>query len=286
MNLFDRTSYQISKRVTNNYSTSFSLGIKVLSKKFHDPIYAIYGLVRYADEIVDTFHDYDKGKLLKEFKSDTYTAIEQKISLNPILQSFQLVVNEYNIDHALIEAFFASMEMDLEYVDFDQRKYDTYIYGSAEVVGLMCLHVFCNGNQQKYKELESSARSLGAAFQKVNFLRDINSDFKDRGRVYFPGVDLKNFDSNSKLEIEKNIKKDFDDALIGIKKLPKGASIGVYLAYIYYLKLFSKIKSCQATEILSTRIRVPNFIKIMLLMRTYLRYKVTAVNNEALEISQ
>jgi len=274
MNLFDRTSYQISKRVTNNYSTSFSLGIKVLSKKYHDPIYAIYGFVRYADEIVDTFHDYDKKRLLKEFKADTFKAIEDGISLNPILQSFQLVVNEFNVANDLIEAFFHSMEMDLEDIKYDDNKYNEYIYGSAEVVGLMCLYVFCDGDDLKYRELEYSARRLGAAFQKVNFLRDLKSDFKERGRVYFPGVDLNKFDAESKLYIENDIKKDFDEALDGIKNLPKGASIGVYLAYVYYLKLFSKIKSCSVSKILDQRIRVPDLIKFRLLLITFMRYKL------------
>lgn len=281
MNLFDRTSYHISKRVTNNYSTSFSLGIKVLAKKFHNPIYAIYGFVRYADEIVDTFHNHDKEILLEEFKVETYKAIEQKISLNPVLQSFQLVVNEYNIDRSLIEAFFHSMSMDLEHVDYDNEKYEQYIYGSAEVVGLMCLYVFCDGNEDKYIELEYSAKKLGAAFQKVNFLRDIKSDFKERGRVYFPGIDLNNFDSSSKSEIEKDIKSDFDEALKGIKKLPKGASIGVYLAYVYYLKLFSKIRSCPVNEILDRRVRVPDFVKLILLLKTYIRYKFSISNLES-----
>jgi len=274
MNLFDLTSFQISKKVTNNYSTSFSLGIKVLAKKFHDPIYAIYGLVRYADEIVDTFHDFDKEKLLKDFKKDTFEAVENKISLNPILQSFQLVVNKFNIDHKLIEAFFRSMEMDLDNVSYDDEKYDEYIYGSAEVVGLMCLHVFCNGDILMYKELEFPARRLGAAFQKVNFLRDIKSDFNERGRVYFPGIDLNHFDSESKERIELDIKQDFDEALKGIKGLPTGASIGVYLAYVYYLKLFAKIKSCPVSKILHQRIRVPDLIKFTLLVQTYLKFKL------------
>ena len=275
MNLFDQTSYQISKRVTNNYSTSFSLGIKVLAKKYHDPIYAIYGLVRYADEIVDTFHDHDKKTLLEEFKKETFKAIDHRISLNPILQSFQLVVNHYNINHDLINAFFHSMEMDLEEIDYDHEKYEEYIYGSAEVVGLMCLYVFCDGNENKYRELEMPARSLGAAFQKVNFLRDIKSDFKDRGRVYFPGVDLNKFDSKAKLLIEQDIKSDFEKALSGIMRLPKGASIGVYLAYVYYLKLFSKIRSCPVSKILHKRIRILDFMKFILLIKTFIRYKLS-----------
>ncbi|MCG8305960.1 MAG: phytoene/squalene synthase family protein [Cytophagales bacterium] len=278
MNLFDQTSYQISKRVTNNYSTSFSLGIKALSKKFHDPIYSIYGFVRYADEIVDTFHKYDKKTLLKDFKNETFKAIASKISLNPILNSFQLVVNKYKIDHKLINAFFRSMEMDLEKSEYNNRKYEKYIYGSAEVVGLMCLYVFCEGNIWKYKELEFPARKLGAAFQKVNFLRDINSDFKERGRIYFPGLDINDFDPKLKSEIELDIKNDFDEALVGIRKLPKGAKTGVYLAYIYYLKLFAKIRSCPVSRILNERIRIHDFTKFILLIKTYLHLKLT--NNE------
>ena len=273
--LFDKTSYQISKRVTNNYSTSFSLGIKVLSEKFHSPIYAIYGFVRYADEIVDTFHQHDKKKLLKEFKEETFKSISLRISLNPILNSFQLVVNQYQIDLDLIKAFFNSMEMDLLQINYDEEKYDKYIYGSAEVVGLMCLYVFCEGNLTLYDELKVPARSLGAAFQKVNFLRDIKSDYKDRGRIYFPGLDLNHFDIEIKREIENDISQDFEEAIKGIRKLPRGAKIGVYLAYIYYLKLFSKIRSCPASKIMSERIRIHDFAKILLLIKTYLSLKLS-----------
>jgi 15-cis-phytoene synthase len=275
MNLFDHTTYLCSKTVTTNYSTSFSLGIKVLAKSFHNPIYAIYGFVRYADEIVDTFHNHDKEALLSEFKSETYKAIAKKISLNPILHSFQDVVNTYNINLNLVEAFFRSMEMDLGKIKYDDEKYNEYIYGSAEVVGLMCLCVFCAGNVEKYQELETPARRLGAAFQKVNFLRDMQSDFAERGRVYFPGINIELFDDKAKKEIERDIKGDFDAALTGIKKLPKGASIGVYLAYMYYLKLFTKIRSCTASTILSQRIRIPDFVKIGVLIRTYIRFKFT-----------
>lgn len=272
MNLFDKTTFQCSKTVTNNYSTSFSLGIKLLARKFHNPIYGVYGFVRLADEIVDTFHDHDKDSLLSDFKKETYKAIEEKISLNPILNSFQSVVNKYEINPDLIEAFFNSMEMDLNQIEYNDEKYQEYIYGSAEVVGLMCLHIFCEGDMDQFEKLEPPARSLGAAFQKVNFLRDMNSDYKERGRTYFPDVDLANFSEKDKLLIEKDIKEDFDNALKGIKKLPKGASIGVYLAYIYYLELFSKIKSCHVNEILQQRIRVPDFVKIFLLIKTYFIY--------------
>jgi phytoene synthase len=274
MNIFDKTTFECSKIVTNNYSTSFSLGIKVLAKKYHNPIYSIYGFVRFADEIVDTFHEHNKKQLLDEFKKETYEAIENRISLNPILNSFQLVVNEYKIKHDLIEAFFHSMAMDLEDINYDSGTYNEYIYGSAEVVGLMCLQVFTEGDVEKYDELEFAARKLGAAFQKVNFLRDINTDFTERGRVYFPGIDLNNFSQDAKADIERDIKADFDEALKGIVRLPKGASIGVYLAYVYYLKLFSKIKSCPVSKIFTERIRVPDFAKVILLLTTYFKYRV------------
>ncbi|MDZ7607909.1 MAG: phytoene/squalene synthase family protein [Cyclobacteriaceae bacterium] len=275
MNLFDHTTYLCSKTVTINYSTSFSLGIKVLSKSYHNPTYAIYGFVRYADEIVDTFHNHDKEWLLSEFKLETYKAINKKISLNPILHSFQDVVNTYNIGLDLVEAFFRSMEMDLGKIKYDDEKYNEYIYGSAEVVGLMCLCVFCAGDTIKYKELEAPARRLGAAFQKVNFLRDMQSDFAERGRVYFPGINIELFDDTAKKEIERDIESDFDAALVGIKKLPKGARVGVYLAYVYYLKLFAKIRSCPVSTILSQRIRIPDFVKIVLLIRTYFRFLIS-----------
>ncbi len=275
MNLFDHTTYLCSKTVTTNYSTSFSLGIKVLDKTYHNPIYAIYGFVRYADEIVDTFHDHDKEALLSEFKKDTYKAINKKISLNPILHSFQDVVNTYNIGLDLVEAFFKSMEMDLGKIKYDDERYNEYIYGSAEVVGLMCLCVFCAGDKEKYQELEAPARRLGAAFQKVNFLRDMRSDYAERGRVYFPGINIELFDDRAKKEIEKDIKSDFDVALTGIKKLPKGASIGVYLAYLYYLKLFARISSYPVSTILSKRIRIPDLVKIGLLIHTYFRFLFT-----------
>lgn len=275
MNLFEQTTYQCSKTVTTNYSTSFSLGIKVLDKKYHNPIYAIYGFVRYADEIVDTFHNHDKEALLNEFKNDTYKAIDKKISLNPILHSFQDVVNTYHIGHGLIEAFFRSMEMDLGKTNYNDKQYNEYIYGSAEVVGLMCLCVFCSGDSKKYQELEAPARRLGAAFQKVNFLRDLKSDYAERGRVYFPGIDIELFDEKAKKEIEKDIISDFDSALAGIKKLPKGAASGVYLAYVYYLKLFAKIRSCPVSAILNQRIRIPDFVKFGILIRTYFLFSFT-----------
>jgi len=271
--LFNQTTFECSKLITNRYSTSFSLGIKSLDKKFHYPIYAIYGFVRYADEIVDTFHEKDKASLLQDFKIQTYEAIEKQISLNPVLHCFQMVVNEYQIDHALIEAFLHSMEMDLLDIDYSQDKYEEYIYGSAEVVGLMCLKIFCEGDEEEYQRLLPSAKSLGSAFQKVNFLRDIKSDYYERGRVYFPGVDFNDFSVSHKEKIELDIQKDFDHAYEGIVKLPKGARWGVYLAYTYYLKLFDKIKRFPPNKILEERVRVPDSKKLFLLLGSYVKHQ-------------
>ena len=271
LTLFRDVCYECSKLVTHRYSTSFSLGIRVFDKKLRGPIYAIYGFVRFADEIVDTFHDFPKADLLERFKQDTYLAIEEGISLNPILHSFQETVRKYNIDRELIDAFLRSMEMDLYHSTYGDHLYDEYIYGSAEVVGLMCLKVFCGGNQEEYDELVAPARSLGAAFQKINFLRDMKSDFDDRGRVYFPGVDFSSFTEKEKKEIEQDIKKDFDDAYVGVVKLPKGARFGVYLAYIYYTNLFAKIKNAPVTRVVNERIRVPNRRKFYLLFSSALR---------------
>jgi len=275
--LFDQTTFECSKLITERYSTSFTLGIKTLNKELHYPIYAIYGFVRYADEIVDTFHDQDKAKLLSDFKKETYIAIENKISLNPVLHCFQIVVNTYQIDHALIEAFLHSMEMDLEDIEYQQELYEQYIYGSAEVVGLMCLKVFCDGQAEKYEKLIAPARSLGAAFQKINFLRDIKSDYAERGRVYFPGVDFNNFSEQDKKSIEADIEKDFSDAYKGIIKLPNGARLGVYLAYTYYTKLFDKIKNCASTKILEERIRVNNTKKLFLMVQSYFKHRLNAL---------
>lgn len=272
--LYHQTCRQCSKVITNAYSTSFSLGIKSLAKRLHDPIYSIYAYVRFADEIVDTFHHKDKKKLLDEFKAETYKALEEGISLNPVLHAFQEVVNEYQIDHDLIEAFLHSMEMDLYFDSYQQEGYETYIYGSAEVVGLMCLKIFVEGNQKKYDELKESARKLGAAFQKVNFLRDLKDDVDERGRVYFPGVDFGSFNSNAKKAIEADIEKDFDEAYEGIIRLPVGARRGVYLAYTYYRRLFSKIRSLTPEVIKNERVRVPNGKKLYLLMKTYVQYQL------------
>ncbi|WP_340152470.1 phytoene/squalene synthase family protein [uncultured Marivirga sp.] len=271
--LFNQTTFECSKLITNRYSTSFSLGIKSLDKKFHYPIFAIYGFVRYADEIVDTFHEKDKAALLQDFKKQTYEAIEQQISLNPVLHCFQMVVNEYQIDHLLIEAFLHSMEMDLQDIDYQQSSYEEYIYGSAEVVGLMCLKIFCDGNEEEYQQLLPPAKSLGSAFQKVNFLRDIKSDYYERGRVYFPGVDFNDFSVSHKEKIEDDIQKDFDHAYEGIVKLPRGARWGVYLAYTYYLKLFDKIKRFPPNKILEERVRVPDSKKLFLLLGSYLKHQ-------------
>lgn len=277
MELFNHTTFKCSEIVTKSYSTSFSLGIRMFDKKLHAPIYGIYGFVRYADEIVDTFHGYDKKKLLDIFRKDTFTAIEDKISLNPILHSFQIVVNQYKIDHELITAFLHSMEMDLYFNEYSQHHYEEYIYGSAEVIGLMCLKVFCEGNEDAYQRLKPTARSLGAAFQKVNFLRDMKSDYYERGRTYFPQVDFKTFDAEAKTAIEEDIQKDFDHAYTGILQLPKSARLGVYIAYIYYLKLFKKIQETEARKVMNERIRVPDSKKITLLVKSYFKHQLNYI---------
>ncbi|MEA5257109.1 phytoene/squalene synthase family protein [Arcicella aquatica] len=277
MDLYTKTTLGCSKLITEHYSTSFTLGIKTLDKRFHLPIYAIYGFVRYADEIVDTFEGFDKKTLLSRFKAETYVCIKEGISLNPVLHSFQLIVNQYKIDHELIEAFLHSMEMDLYFADYNQEGYKEYIYGSAEVVGLMCLRVFCEGDTAMYDVLKNDARRLGSAFQKVNFLRDIKSDFQERGRTYFPNVDFRNFTLEDKKTIEDDIQADFDAALRGILALPKGAKSGVYLAYRYYLRLFDKIKLCPASKIQNERIRVPDFQKIALLASTYFQIRLNSL---------
>ncbi|MDX1908580.1 MAG: phytoene/squalene synthase family protein [Bacteroidia bacterium] len=272
MELYNNTCLACSKLITERYSTSFTLGIRTLHKRFHMPIYAIYGFVRYADEIVDTFHDFDKKTLLETFRSDTYEAIARGISLNPVLHAFQSVVNTYHIDHDLIDAFLRSMEMDLYEQTYSADGYDTYIYGSAEVVGLMCLRVFCEGDKAAYDRLLEPARSLGKAFQKVNFLRDMKSDYQDRGRVYFPDVDFTRFSQQAKREIEADIQRDFDHAYTGIVQLPDGARRGVLLAYKYYLELFHKISKLPPSRILEERIRVPDNQKLAILVSTYFQY--------------
>lgn len=274
LELFNQTSRECSRLITQRYSTSFSAGIRAFDKRLRMPIYSIYGFVRFADEIVDTFHGYPKAELLQRFRTDTYLAIEEGISLNPVLNAFQEVVNKYGIEKDLIDAFLDSMEMDLHHHTYGQGLYEKYIYGSAEVVGLMCLRVFVENDAEKYDRLVDSARSLGAAFQKINFLRDIKSDFDDRGRVYFPGVDFTNFTAEDKRRIEEEIKKDFDDALIGIKQLPKGARRGVYLAYVYYLNLFKKIRCCAVAKVKEQRIRVNDGRKLMLLLSSAVKMRL------------
>jgi len=273
LSLYNQTCLECSSLITRRYSTSFSMGIRVFDKKYRSPIYAIYGFVRFADEIVDTFHDFPKKELLDKFRRDTYEAIKLGISLNPVLHSFQNVVNKYNIEIELIDAFLDSMEMDLNLNAYEDNLYQKYIYGSAEVVGLMCLRVFVNGDDNMYKHLYASARSLGSAFQKINFLRDIKSDFDERGRVYFPGVDFRSFSLGDKLQIESDIKKDFDDALLGITQLPQGVRFGVYLAYKYYTKLFQKIKSASPTKVKEERIRVRDSRKVVLIFSSAFRLR-------------
>lgn len=273
--LFDELSYKISKETTKQYSTSFSLGILALSSAIRNPIYAIYGYVRLADEIVDSFHDYNKEKLLKKFKEETFQALEDRISLNPILQSFQETVHIYNIDHSLISQFLKSMEMDLQKIDYNSDLYKEYILGSAEVVGLMCLQIFVNGDRRQYEELKPYAMILGSAFQKVNFLRDMKDDYYTLGRSYFPNLDMTLFDNSVKLSIEKEIEEEFRQALIGIRKLPASSRFGVYLAYRYYVSLFRKIKRKSAQTILNERIRISNGAKISLMMSCYVQYKTS-----------
>lgn len=277
MNLFDATTLECSKLITQRYSTSFTLGIKTLHPRFHDPIYAIYGFVRFADEIVDTFHGHDKASLLDRFRQETYQALEERISLNPVLHAFQMVVHQYQIDRSFIDAFLNSMAMDLDDHLYDCDLYKEYIYGSAEVVGLMCLRVFCEGDAAMFDRLKEGACALGAAFQKVNFLRDIRSDYHDRGRVYFPKVDYLSFCNQDKEEIEADIEQDFKKAYQGILKLPKGARLGVYLAYIYYRKLFKKIKQLPAAHILEERVRVPDNTKLALLVGSYIKYQLNSI---------
>lgn len=272
--LFDSVSFKCSEITTTSYSTSFSFGIKALDKTLHTHIYNIYGFVRFADEIVDSFHDFQKEELLIEFKEETHKAIKQKISLNPILNSFQHTVNLYNIDLDLIDTFLDSMEMDLKPHLYDEDKYDKYILGSAQVVGLMCLKVFIDGNKKQFIELKPYAMSLGSAFQKINFLRDIKADFEKLGRTYFPNVDMTKFNIQDKKSIEIDIKNDFTHALVGIKKLPKKSRSGVYLAYIYYFKLFEKIKGLSPEKIFSDRIRISNGVKVALICQTIIKDKL------------
>lgn len=271
MYLFHKVSAECSRVTTERYSTSFSSAIKLLHKSMREPVCNIYGFVRFADEIVDSFHEYAKETLLSEYKEETYKAISQGISLNPILHSFQKTVNAYHIDKALIDAFFRSMETDLCKTKHDDLSYQEYIYGSAEVVGLMCLSVFCEGNRQEYEKLQHAARALGAAFQKVNFLRDVKSDHQELKRTYFPGVDFSNFSGEQKKQVEDDIARNFSDACEGILQLPVKARLGVYVAYEYYLSLFKKIRKSNPSILLQNRIRIPDYAKAFIVMRAGLR---------------
>ncbi|WP_179346389.1 phytoene/squalene synthase family protein [Winogradskyella ursingii] len=273
--IFDNVSKECSKAVTNAYSTSFSMATKMLSDSIRQDIYNIYGFVRFADEIVDTFHDYDKEKLFKHFENDLELALTDKISLNPILNSFQETFHKYSIDKHLVNAFMKSMRLDLHKTDYlTEQEYRDYIYGSADVVGLMCLKVFVKGEEEKYNDLKASAMRLGSAFQKVNFLRDLKADFEDLSRTYFPNTDLNQLDEASKEAIINDIEADFAEGLKGIKRLPIDAKFGVFMAYRYYSKLLEKLKKTPALEIKSTRIRVPNYKKVELLTRSYVKYQL------------
>ena len=270
--LFDRVSYDTSRLTTRSYSTSFSMGIRLLHKDIRNDIYAIYGFVRFADEIVDTFHGYPKAELLKRFKEDTYRAIEEGISLNPILNAFQATVRKYNIEHSHIETFLRSMEMDLDKTAYSQEGYEDYILGSAEVVGLMCLHVFCFGDDALYQRCKPNAMKLGSAFQKINFLRDLQADYQGLGRTYFPEVDIEHFDAETKQAIEADIETDFRAGYEGIKMLPKSSRFGVYVAYMYYYRLFKKIQKLPPHAVMSARIRIPNQRKYALFLGSYVRH--------------
>ena len=273
--IFDDLSQQISEITTKKYSTSFSLGIKCLHSDLHKPIYSIYGFVRFADEIVDSFHDYNKEILFKDFSSDLEKSLKNKIHLNPILNSFQATYHKFNIDKDLVDSFMSSMKKDLYKTKYmSNQEYEDYIYGSADVVGLMCLKVFVNGNTKKYEELKSFAMRLGSAFQKVNFLRDLKDDFEVLNRTYFPNTDLNQLDEESKIKIIGEIEEDFKEGLNGIKKLPIEAKFGVFMAYRYYSQLLKKLKKTPALDIKNTRIRVPNYKKIELLTRSYVKYQL------------
>ena len=275
--LYSDVCIECAQHVTRRYSTSFSMGIRLFEEQIRDPIYAIYGFVRFADEIVDTFHDHDKKSLLDEFREDTYRAIDRRLSLNPILQAFQETVHAYSIERELIDAFLYSMELDIENRTYERALYDTYIYGSAEVVGLMCLRVFCHAKPEEYDELCAPAKRLGAAFQKVNFLRDISSDFHDRGRVYFPGVEFTSFSRAQKAEIEREIADDFEAALIGIKALPRGSRLGVHIAYLYFKDLLARIQRTDVERISTTRVRVPNTAKLSLMLGSAVKHRLNLI---------
>jgi 15-cis-phytoene synthase len=275
--LFDKVSIRCSRLSTGMYSTSFSLGIRFLDKSLRDPIYSIYGFVRLADEIVDSLDGFDQETLLNRFEAETYLAIREKIGMNPILNSFQKTVNEFNIEKPLIQKFLTSMRMDLNIKAHNNYSLDEYILGSAEVVGLMCLRVFCKGNVEMYEALTPYAMKLGSAFQKINFLRDLNADYHILGRKYFPGMDFNNFDEVAKRKIEDEIAEDFDLGYVGIKKLPREARFGVYIAYIYYLSLFKKIKNTPSRLVLKRRIRIQNRYKFTLLLYSFFRHQFNLI---------
>ena len=272
--VFDTVSIKCSRVVTKAYSTSFSIGIWCLEKRLRDPVYSIYGFVRFADEIVDTFHNYNKKELLDRFKKETYLAITEKISLNPILNSFQATVNRFAIEKDLIDLFLESMEMDLEKRHYDADGLKLYILGSAEVVGLMCLRVFCDGNESRYQKLKPFAMSLGSAFQKVNFLRDLNADITGLGRTYFPGLEGNGLDDDMKRMAEQSIESDFHNAYLGIMQLPRSSRFGVYVAYVYYRALFRKIRNTPLDKIFHSRIRIRNRHKARLLAYSFFKHRL------------
>ena len=275
--LFDKVSIRCSRMTAHAYSTSFSLGIRCLEKELRDPIYSIYGFVRFADEIVDSFHGHDKAALLHRFKKETYESIRERISLNPILNSFQATVNRFNIEDGLIEQFLKSMEMDLHRATHDRDSFKEYILGSAEVVGLMCLRVFCKGKEEMFEKLKPYAMGLGSAFQKVNFLRDLQADYIGLGRTYFPGIEIERMDETAKKAIEKSIKADFDKGYKGIKQLPRSAKFGVYVAYVYYLALFKKIQNTPTERILNNRISIRKRHKARLLAYSYVKHQLNLI---------
>ena len=270
--IYDKLSFKIAKQTTNDYSTSFSLGIRFLASEIRNPIYGIYGFVRLADEIVDSFEGYKQEEMLANLKTETFVAISNKISTNPILHAFQAVVNKYNISHELIEQFLNSMEMDLIPQEYNQSKYEEYILGSAEVVGLMCLKIFVFGDENKYAELKPFAMKLGSAFQKINFLRDLKDDYVRLGRTYFPEIDMSGFNQTTKFAIEEDIELDFAKGYEGIKQLPYSTRFGVYIAYVYYSGLLKKIKRTDASVILSQRVRIPNSKKFSLFFQSYIKH--------------
>jgi phytoene/squalene synthetase len=275
--VFDKVSIQTSRLTTQAYSTSFSIGIRCLGKDLRNPIYSIYGFVRFADEIVDSFHNYNKEELLFRFRNDTMTAVEEKISLNPILNSFQATVHQFDIDISLVDTFLKSMEMDLTQKSYDQNTFEEYVLGSAEVVGLMCLHVFCQRDKNMFGRLKPHAMKLGSAFQKINFLRDLNADYNGLGRIYFPGLDITHFDEASKKQIEQSIKEDFESGFEGIRRLPRSSKFGVYVAYVYYLALFRKIQNTPPGFVMKKRISIRKREKLSILCASYIKHQLNLI---------